>query len=1155
MLKGLPVRRKGSQEMRASIAALVVVAVLGLIALVYAASASAATAHALDPTLSLAGAAGAEGTNSVDSTPDPGSAHPEKPFEDPCGVTVDSYGDIYVASAGSTPPGGEPGEAGRIDVFNANGEFLTEVKDSHWPCSLAVTSTGQLYVYQAWSENVARYEPISYEPSAGQISYDATSVTIADKSGGSEVFGVGLNPSNDHVYLTRATNKSFIEDWTAEQEEGNPGTNRFGEGEVQEARSVAVWGQNGDVYVSGSRLPTEPLAPRAYVVDGSTRLVKQTLDGSATPDGAFGFTAARAGVAVDQANGDLYVGDIAIHHAVDQFEAPETVAPGEEAPEKYIGQIKLGSSGLKASNPSNGVAVDEGEHSPNRGYVYVTSGETRSNSHLYAFAPVETKPPSIRNEQATRVGEDEALLTAELNPNGFATSYRFEYGTADCVVGPCQSVPVPPAEASPSNGFEPISVPVSGLTAGEVYHFRLVATSHCNLAEPEEECVSEGPDATFSTYPAQPAPSCANAAYRLGASARLPDCRVYELVTPSETNGRIPGATVFGEGTDSTPVLLAAEDGESAVFGTDGGGLPGIGGGGFHDTYLSRRGVSGWGTEFTGLDGEQAEQPFSTGVSFDHAYSLWKVEGSKGSLTDPAGGERTYVRGPGGTIEPVGIGNRGTDPDAASRWISAGDHHLIFTSSARLENDAPPSLTAIYDRTPGGPTRVVSLPPIGASAETKAEFETIPPIYRGASEDGSAVAFDVGPSSSETLYVRMDDVETLAPPAPPGSTFAGLSKEGQYLFYIAGGNILRFDTSSQSVRQIGSGGESIIVNISADGSHVYFVSPDELSTGGTPGQENLYGWDAASGAVRFIATVEEEDVIGEPSPPGGELGAMVGGLDQWISDVVATGRQQGEFTGPANDPSRTSPDGDVFAFESRARLTSYDNEGHTEIYRYEYATDQLICISCSPIGAPPSSDAHLEARYAVRLHSIPPLNALSVIRNVAGGGAKVFFESGDALSARDIDGSSDIYEWEASGTGGCASSFGCVELISSGRSTTANYLYGVGDVGRDVFFWTTDVLAAQDHETAPSIYDARAGGGFPEPVPSPGECVGEACQAPPLERGDSTPSSLTFHGPGNARPRHRRCRRRTGHRRSRKARCHKRHSHKQLPRNDRGEAP
>jgi len=1044
-----------------------------------AGSARAADGHVLDPTLSLTGGTG---TTTLDPVPDPGSAHPVKPFDDPCGVTTDAYGDIYVANGATSSQGVE----GRIDIFNPSGELVTEVPNTEGVCALAVDSTGVIYGYLGpVPGKLVRYVPTTYEPALGDIEYGSAPTIIAEGTAESFVYDPAVNPLNDHLFLARADLvEEFEADGTPVQAFGNPA-------EFREAKSLDVWGQNQDVLISGSPGGDyNPLEARAFVLDGASHGVKLELDGSNAPDGGFGFTASRAAVAFDQSNGDIYVGDVSAHRAVDQFDSAGT----------FIGQIKLG-NGLINSEVYSDIAVDQGQFSPNKGYVYVTSGFQATNSHLYAFAPLELKAPEVRNEQVEEVAEADALLVAELNPHGSATSYRFEYGQDDCATSACQSTPI----GSLGGGeFQRVAVPVGGLSPGTDYHFRLVATSHCNPTDPEDECTIEGPGSTFRTFAPRPVQSCPNDALRVGLSARLPDCRAFELVTPADTNGRVPTATLFGELQGSTPVLLASEDGESVLFGTEGGALPAIGGGGYHDVYRAVRGSQAWASGFGGLSGAQAQEPFAVGASADHRHLLWTVQGTKGSLaeTTPTGPRlMRYIRGPGGEIELIGVGSIGTDTGAEGFSISAGGEHLIFANESaravRLEPNAPPSGTpAIYDRdAAGGPTHVVSLLPGDQTPDVAAH-------YLGASPAGTAVVFSLADGlGEETMYERIDNSETVE--VVSGEfTYAGISNSGGRVFYLAGGNLFAFDSGTQTAEVIGGGGETTVVNVSASGDRAYFVSPAVLTgseendhgTAAMAGEQNLYVWGSATDQVRFVARLEESDVVGEDPPPGSAFGEQkVGGLGLWASDVLSPRPFQSH--GPANDPSRTDFTGGIFVFESRAQLTEYDNEGHTEIYRYDDGARQLLCISCNPSNARAETDARLESRFGFQARSIPPVNAVSLIDNIAAGGSRIFFETGDALSFEDTDATNDVYEWAADGQGSCQAPEGCVLLLSSGRSAGPNFLYGVGADGRDVFFWSTDRLVPQDSSAAPSLYDARVGGGFPPPTPV-ASCQEEACQGP-----------------------------------------------------------
>jgi hypothetical protein len=1098
-----------------------------LVLIANCASAAGATGHLFDPTLSLTGGTA---VSTLDPVPDPGANHPAKPFDDPCGVAVDEYGDIYVANGATVSVGIE----GRIDIFGPDGTFITEILNPTRPCELAVDPQGRLYVNvdSHGVLSILRYEPTRYEPATEEIAYGAAPTVFkeSDVEKGA-VHGAAVNPTDSHVFVAR--DFGFVEDL---EEDGTVAGVLGDKSEMSNVTSVAVDGQTGDVLASGSPGNfANQLEARAFVLDGSTGKVKLTLDGAGTPDGKFGFQFGKSAVAIDEADGSLYVGDTETHHAVDQFDPSG----------HFVDQIKLGNNIIN-SEPFSAIAVDNGAHSPNQGYVYVTSGFQATNSHLFAFAPLKVQAPLVREVQALEVGLTEALLQAEVNPNGSETSYRFEYGPSDCAIGICAKTVS--ATLAAAGAFQLVQAGVEGLSPGTTYHFRLVATSNCNPSAPAASCEVSGSGGIFTTFPARPVQDCANERFRRGPSGQLPDCRAYELVTPSDTDGRVPTATVWGETRPSSPVLLAAADGESVAFATEGGALPGIGGGGFHDAYLARRGSDGWSTEFIGLGGQQAQEPYAAGLSADHGYSFWDVGGFKGSLVEGGLGggfhRAFYLRRPTGAIEPVGIGSLGVDVTAQGRFISPGGGHVIFTSKRHLEPDAPPvGVEGIYDRLPGGSTRVVSLLPGNLPPALGAEF-------LGASADGSAVAFEVKEGSEPTIYLRRDDARTLRV-ASGNVVFAGLSEDGGRIFYLEEGDLFALDTVTGVVAEIGSGGETTVVNVAAAGSRAYFVSPVVL-TGSernqqgaepSPGGENLYVWDAGSGAVRYVATVGEGDVVGE-APPVGGFERPIAGLGLWTSDAVAAETTQ--FVGPANDSSRTDPSGDVLVFQSHAKLTAYGNEGQAEVYRYDAIDGSLLCISCNPSGARPDGSARLESPYAPQLRSVPPVNAVSLIENISLGGRRIVFESSDALAPGDVDGVGDVYEWEAFGVGSCEEQAGCVQLISSGHGSRSSYLYGASADGRDVLFWTADQLVSRDVSTAPSIYDAREGGGFPEPAAPPpcrqDGCQGSSASGPSLATPASAapaPSPRAHHRQRHRKHHRRHHRRRKGHHGNRARRKHR----------------
>ena len=83
-----------------------------------------------------------------------------------------------------------------------------------------------------------------------------------------------------------------------------------------------------------------------------------------------------------------------------------------------------------------------------------------------------TGPPVATTGSAGAVGPGAATLSGTVNPEGLATTYRFEYGTSRSYGSKTPSSSVPA-------GTEPVAVEarLDGLRPASGYHYRLIATS------------------------------------------------------------------------------------------------------------------------------------------------------------------------------------------------------------------------------------------------------------------------------------------------------------------------------------------------------------------------------------------------------------------------------------------------------------------------------------------------------------------------------------------------------------------------------------------------------------------------------------------------------------------------------------------------------
>ena len=86
--------------------------------------------------------------------------------------------------------------------------------------------------------------------------------------------------------------------------------------------------------------------------------------------------------------------------------------------------------------------------------------------------------PAVVTAPASSVGTSSATLNGSVNPNGRPTTYTFEYGKTTKY-----GTTTPSGNAGSGSDPTNVSAPISGLSAGQVYHFRLDATSDAGTVQ------------------------------------------------------------------------------------------------------------------------------------------------------------------------------------------------------------------------------------------------------------------------------------------------------------------------------------------------------------------------------------------------------------------------------------------------------------------------------------------------------------------------------------------------------------------------------------------------------------------------------------------------------------------------------------------------
>jgi hypothetical protein len=318
------------------------------------------------------------------------------------------------------------------------------------------------------------------------------------------------------------------------------------------------------------------------------------------------------------------------------------------------------------------------------------------------------------------------------------------------------------------------------------------------------------------------------------------------------------------------------------------------------------------------------------------------------------------------------------------------------------------------------------------------------------------------------LYLREIGGATKLVPETTGggAAFQVASADGRYAFFLKAGHLRRYDATGESSTDLTpSGGVVGVLGASPDATYVYYQDGSALRR-----------WH--SGTTTQVAA-------------GAEAAAP--------SDYP-----------PALGTARVGADGAHLAFVSTAELSDFENidassgEPDAEVYVYGPppggGTPILACASCNPTGERPRGSSGIPGAVANGSTRIYKPRALSA------NGSRAFFESADSLAIQDTNGRPDVYEWEAKGEGDCGLAGDCVGLISSGRSGVASVFLDASAGGGDAFFLTERSLVAADPGSY-DVYDARVGGGLPEPS-TPIPCNGDACQPLPEAPDDPSPGSL-----------------------------------------------
>ena len=710
-----------------------------------------------------------------------------------------------------------------------------------------------------------------------------------------------------------------------------------------------------------------------------------------------------------------------------------------------------------------------------------------------------------------------------------------------------------------ARGDEIHSKPLSGQPTGTTTGARLI-------------CVLALALVWLGARPLAPASAvaCTNAALRSGPSQHLPDCRVYEQVSPVEKGG-VDAVTL-------TPLSAAqssaCEPGETCAIAymSVTGAFAGALGNEFPNAYVATRGPGGW--QNTALTPPASQPPVNGSAKIGYAFSpdlsqtVLRVPLQRLTANAPAGVYNLYVRSADGryslvtAVQPPaapesGCGSCFVFEDVPAFAGASGDFgHVLFEANDSLVAGAPGGgVDNLYEAV-GEQVRLVGILPDGSVAAGGATAgggiepieETTGELDHVISQDGSHVLFQAVADSGEPdpsqagkteLYDRIDGSSTVEVSAPAlGAQPDECDTEG----HLCEAGAAKFWAAS------------------ADGSGVVFTSKAALTPRSFTGPEapssedqgnDLYLYDVVTGTLSDLTS----DRANPSDPDGADVLGVVGvsedasyvyfvadghlagnapsgqpNLYVWHGTVEGVGTigyiatlQAGEEGSadsldwtehPSESQAYVTPDGSHLAFMSVKPLTGYDNEDQASTAEHRILDHEVfeygVGTGLTCVSCDPNGARPVGGAFiGAGLSGRGVSSPFHRPRSLSDDGARVFFSSPDPLVAGLSDGAVKVFEYEN----------GVIELISGTGEQGSDVFLDASASGDDVFFATREQLVASDRDELIDVYDARVDGGLPAPPVQPPPCQDGACQgipaSPPVL---SAPISATFAGSGNLAP-------------------------------------
>ena len=982
----------------------------------------------------------------------------------PTGLAVDSTtDDLFAANAGT----------GSLEEYESDGKHLARYAPNQLsgPKSIVVDAAGDVYVDEEYDSAVGEGAVTELSPS--------DEYTKAQPLDSRSPLSVGIDNSTGDVYVgVNGPTGYYIQQYDSLGDR----VTQFGQGDVTESYGIAVNASTHAVYVSDipSRAVAifEPAGPN--VVTSPPENIQSTsftLSGQIEPTEGGPVTECYFEYGTDDTYGHKLKCD-----PEPDFNAPTSVSA------ELTGLI------------------------PGKAYHYrLVGSNSKGTSDGEDQKLLTPQPPQISSLYSSGLTETTAVLHAEINPNGFDTTYHFDFGPT-ATYG--SQAPVASVDIGSGEGPQSVTIELTGLVPHTVYHFRATAENQWGTTVTEDQ--------TFNYFP----PTCPNETVRQQSdSSFLPDCRAYELVSPAEM-GNVKLDPYNGPPAPYADNRFAFYGQAGAIEGTDPTNAL------YGDTYVATRTNDGWITKYTGIHGNEAlfESTAVTDKSLSTLLDFVIETGAFRFGPEQPPNNIPYIWDSQGNSLGRWPADASAIPDAnevsGSFQPSPTFSHLAFSSTnvvfapggltgepgSAYDYDVAENSTMVISKAPDGSNLSGGPGPISFPAEHSGDPAQSAP---GISEDGNRILMSV----AGDLYMRVGDAITYAVSNERPVTYVGMTDNASEVYFTSAEqltsedhdtsvDLYMWDENTDQLTLVSKGadgtgetdgcsaawiekcniemvrGEDSTDNaVASESGDVYFYSPEQLDSGeGIQNGRNLYVY--RNGQVQLVSTLE-----------------------------------------PAHALTRiqVSPTDAHAAFVTASPITSYNNAGFREMYAFTPATGALRCASCVPNGEPPKANVK------------PSLNGIFMSND-----GRTFFSTTESLVPQDTNETVDVYEYVE----------GRPQLITRGIDPVSKALVnktglvGVSADGENVYFDTASTLVGQDKNgNFLKFYDARTDGGFsfaapPAPCVSGDECVG-AGSSPAATFPSGTTAALGSGGnraSGRSVRRHRR--RSTARRHSFKRRGH-----------------